>query len=662
MKPRFYYTLIVLLCCCYSGASTVDVRQSISRDTVLDINTRSQSITGLSASIRINETSPSHFVRIVLEDTNGRHYLVAESYKEIAEPEKTSYSDYSDETAYLSDIHPKSLKVFVRNASVDIRSLDLSTGKRQNTLSADEVDSIRRQTVQRKVDLINRYNNAHLKLWSAGVTKLSMMPFEDKMQALGFDISDNTGGFEYYDGGIFEVGERKGNVPNSFGHNRTNFPDRFDWTDRHGKNLMTSIKGQGNSNYCCAFASAACAEALVNLYYNQKIDLDLSELGMANCCPSYAINRYKDGLHITDVPKYLRDTGACDESSYPFLDNPNDTLCRSSQINPQYTLKIADYWYTEGSYNYEDSIKRLLINYGPLLSGFSVAYDSLNLIHPEYGRSHAMALVGYGTIHEGDLIRIIKGDHYSSDPIESVSTYTQYLYAPADLEEQIFFKFKNSNNTYPNDDIDGYMYLMFNDLYYMIPPVCFYLPLTITDSQTGQPMYTDADIVCEDADGDGYYNWGLRDSKPAGCPSWIPDIKDGDDADSTRAEMDDHGNPLEIPFCTPWTLTNDYTIYAPDEMLLAYVIVPSGKTLTITGTVMCLGNTNITVQSGGSLVVDGGILANAALNLTSGSSVTVKNGGIIYSRASQPFTAPVGCIVNVEKGEINGPYKKMPAQ
>ena len=97
-------------------------------------------------------------------------------------------------------------------------------------------------------------------------------------------------------------------------------------------------------------------------------------------------------------------------------------------------------------------------------------------------------------------------------------------------------------------------------------------------------------------------------------------------------------------------------------MLYDSFTVPYGRTLTITGSTMCMGNSTITVQSGGSLIIDGGILANAAIVLYPNSTVTIENGGAIYTRPGYDFYAPLGCVVEVEEGSINGPYKKLPSQ
>ena len=71
-----------------------------------------------------------------------------------------------------------------------------------------------------------------------------------------------------------------------------------------------------------------------------------------------------------------------------------------------------------------------------------------------------------------------------------------------------------------------------------------------------------------------------------------------------------------------------------------------------------IGCASITVESGGKLVIDGGVWANAKLNLNSGSEIIIKNGGKIYLSASRTFNAPLGCLVMIENGEINGPYIK----
>ena len=126
--------------------------------------------------------------------------------------------------------------------------------------------------------------------------------------------------------------------------------------------------------------------------------------------------------------------------------------------------------------------------------------------------------------------------------------------------------------------------------------------------------------------------------------------------------MNEYGHISGIRPGETVTLTNDYTINSSNVMLYDSFIIPNGRTLTITGSTMCMGNNTITVQNGGSLIIDGGVLANAAIILSSNSTVRVENGGIIYIRPGCDFSAPLGCVVEIEEGSINGPYKKTPSQ
>ena len=161
--------------------------------------------------------------------------------------------------------------------------------------------------------------------------------------------------------------------------------------------------------------------------------------------------------------------------------------------------------------------------------------------------------------------------------------------------------------------------------------------------------HSDLDILCEDADGDGFYFWGIGD-RPAHCPSWVPDEPDGDDSDINYGPLDEYGH-LE-------QLTCGYTINTPtahtgNQTLTCRIGIVNGGVLTITGTATMSGNAKIRVCEGGTLIVDGGIIQNADLVLVPGCTVVLRNGGIINMAAGKTFEAPVGVAVNIESGEIN---------
>jgi len=64
------------------------------------------------------------------------------------------------------------------------------------------------------------------------------------------------------------------------------------------------------------------------------------------------------------------------------------------------------------------------------------------------------------------------------------------------------------------------------------------------------------------------------------------------------------------------------------------------------------GSCIIIVENGGQLIVDGGTIQDACLQLRIGSSMTIRNGGGIKMRSNCNFDAPQGAIVNIEYGSI----------
>ena len=61
----------------------------------------------------------------------------------------------------------------------------------------------------------------------------------------------------------------------------------------------------------------------------------------------------------------------------------------------------------------------------------------------------------------------------------------------------------------------------------------------------------------------------------------------------------------------------------------------------------------IYVYGGGTLIVDGGVINDAIINLYSSSTLNILNNGIINMQQNQNFVAPVGAIVNISEGQVN---------
>ena len=78
----------------------------------------------------------------------------------------------------------------------------------------------------------------------------------------------------------------------------------------------------------------------------------------------------------------------------------------------------------------------------------------------------------------------------------------------------------------------------------------------------------------------------------------------------------------------------------------------NGGKLTIKDMINLYGNCIIYVENGGQLIIDGGTLQDACLQLGYGSSLTIRNKGIIKMRSNCNFDSPQGAVVNVEYGSI----------
>ena len=601
-----------------SSVSRNRIDTTITNSTIIKPFSKGSVISGLSISGKI-DAQEDFLVRVILQDNTGKEYVVMELYDELYTKDYSSFSDYCEETALLDNVQPSQLKIVVRNAELTLSEMQWSNNQ-SLSLGTKTIHSkkeiLRKQQLQSVVDRINLYNEQRGKLWRAGITNLSLQSFDVKKRMLGITDNDCSEGLEYYAGGIIDLGHYDANTVMQM-RTSTDYVESFDWRNRHGKNWLTPVKNQGNSNYCVAFSTVACTEAMLNLYYNKITNVILSEQEVA-CCAEGDSTYYK-GMHADIVLSYLQSHGVCDSISYPFIDQP-DQPCRSDSITPNELVKINGY-YNNGCYF--SNIKNALINKGPLVSGYYLGS----------GGGHSMLMVGYGTVHEGDTFQIFWNDHFSN------SNYTVPANNP--YEGWIYFIFKNSKGTNWYGSPDGYMYILFNNLSNLSYPYSETYPFTTLH-------FTDADIICEDADGDGYYFWGLG-TKPAHCPSWAPETSDGDDSNINYGPMDNYGNLVSLP---EGITINTAVTFSTDSTITKRIGIVENGILTITGTTTLAGDSKIRVCEGGILIVDGGTVNNAKIDLVPGCHITVRNNGTINMAASEDFSAPQGAVVEVESGTI----------
>ena len=193
---------------------------------------------------------------------------------------------------------------------------------------------------------------------------------------------------------------------------------------------------------------------------------------------------------------------------------------------------------------------------------------------------------------------------------------------------------------------EGYLYVIFHSDNHIDD---FYYPTGSVQSL----HYTDADILCEDRDGDGYFNWGITDSIPPTLPSWGMRLKDGDDSDDLKGPMDQYG------YCTVLSLnsgihhiTSPLTMDEETYIRNSIRLTGNGK-LIVTALIHFYRGATITLESGTVLEVDGGCLKNIIIDAEPGSSIIIKNGGsILVNKQHGEFDIPLGVNLDVSEGVI----------
>ena len=592
---------------------------------------------GISIDGELSIIQEDYLVRVLVTEKDGREYLVMESYKEIQGNIPAQFEDYGEETYLTNGLNLDSIKIFTRGASLHIKAIrylsDAIALEKNNNLEV-LMGERRNKAIMSKIEKINEYNERHHLLWRADKTWLSQQSYGTKKRLLGVKDNCSTRGIEYYAGGIIEIDDMEQTVQPL--RTDTAYVENFDWRNRHGKNWMTHVKHQGNSNCCFLFACVGAVEALTNLYYNQKLDLNLSEQELISC--SGLPNPYYNGTpsDMMYLPlNYLVNHGVCDSLSYPFANAPYQS-CLSGSIPPYELISISGYSQVNSGIIDENHIKNAIINHGPLVSG----------VRSPVWMNHAMVLVGYGVLQAGDTIYHHLGYDYDTH------TYFHDKYLTVDEDDprigRTYMVYKSSYGFTDNDCNLGYMYVIHNN-YNTSLVNTYYLEAPITSLH-----YSSNNIVCEDADGDGYYFWGISSNKPSNCPSWVPNEPDGNDSNYQYGPMDSHGNleDLELRALQTTHTVTDVT-YTSRAYFYTTTCVCSMSKLTIKSTITIYGNAKIIVEQNGELVIDGGELQNADIELNVGSKLVLKNGGTIKMRNGKNFYAPIGASVTIEEGEIN---------
>jgi C1A family cysteine protease len=396
---------------------TTPISQTFKENTEIDLKL-DKPINAFSVTGNATLLSEAGLVRIILVDADKHEYLVYEINNLLVENKKQiDFENTCEETCvFEKPITAVSMKIQVEDATLKLTSVNTVPEDKSFTEIKD-IKSYKQEILKTQNQTkIEKYNSAQ-KSWTAGETSVSNLSYEEQKRL--FTREDGTipeylpnlQGFLYYKGGIFTLKETSSNsktVDDTTIQPPINppeaepdyiLPDSWDWRNVHGENWNTSIKNQGAVGTCWAFAMMGALEAQINVYYNQHLNLNLSEQMAVDCffndfpgypgslsqCTDYQGMDYICRIAIHGIP---------DENCSPYLERNYDSglYCSLNYTCSNWNERT---WKNNSSENMgvslvnltdykklKDSFKKALITKGPYQTGIQ-------------SMGHSMVLVGY---------------------------------------------------------------------------------------------------------------------------------------------------------------------------------------------------------------------------------------------------------------------------
>lgn len=557
----YFYVLI-------SISQTISIDTTFTTDGVIYPFSQGDTSYGIKMSGDIVLNSDTSLVRVIFTDSDSTEYMVYEAYPLISTKSSFSVNDIYDETFCLDELTPYSIRVEIINASLTIDEIVVSN--EQCTNAESDRYAAKRSLDSKKTDTLNLRIADFGMDWIASDNSEVAMYYEQKVVLHGEKY--NLRGYDYYGGGVYEVA----GIMNYSAENSA-YVKYYDWRSRHdasdtssmywdnqfdNSGWLTPKSSQGNCNSCWVFGPIAVFEGLVNLYYNKHLDFNLSEQYLFSCS-AYAT--CESGGEPDSAFSTAIDHGVKTEDCFPYGGENADIFNCNDTCDYSDTLVFADTLIGIMKSNL-DSLKKALINYGPLSVVVDVEGSAMD---------HAMALVGYKTDYQ-----------------DSVAIW--------------IFKDSRSSHFYEEKHRDG-----------LIKEVrAVLVPLEIFDTNSSHHY----DVNCFDKDGDGYYWWGIG-AKPDTCPD-CPDQPDCNDNDALIGPCDSFFNELcNYQYESGSIHIDNDTVWASDQIIENTIIVDSGYSLTIRSEIKFVKQSGIIVRPGGELNLYGATLTRVCYDLWDGIEV-----------------------------------------
>ena len=589
-------------------SKALGIHKFVERDTTLFIDIRND-IKALYISGHITlYDSINSYLRIVLQDCNDMEYMVYETYSLICDSKETDITNTALETKFLEGVRPKCLKIKVVNSRLRLDEVSFVEGSVDTWKKRLQLEADYKRQASSVVAILNNQLRTKNCTWRAGVTDVSLMTYEEKKQLFGGDVPP-LAGLEHYKTGVFvmpDFGDAYSVHEDASNHNRsTNMVKEWDWRNRHGKNWLTPAKNQWLCESCWAFAAIGFLEAYINLYYNRLLNYDLSEQELVSCCTE--ANGCNGGLSYKGL-NYISQNGVVMDTCFRYI-NPQNRICTDKCSNPLEVISLNNLSYVD-RYS-TDEIKRHLFK-SPLTAKV-------------YGIQHEMVLIGYKYLEAGVTIDLCE---------DNLTHPSHYVISEGDsLEDQTAWLFKNSWGNSWGDNGFGYL----------LPRYSFISALSV-EAKISSLIYSDNDIDVTDADGDGYYFWGVGD-RPASLPSWVPILQDGDDSNENYGPLDycGHLSIIDVDYASPLEITT-YTMWTTPQYFCRNIIVGNGGVLEIKNEIGIHKDCHVEVLEGGKLILNGGSLHNASVIIRDGGEGLLTNNGKISGQSGNTLILENGAL------------------
>lgn len=184
-------------------------------------------------------------------------------------------------------------------------------------------------------------------------------------------------------------------------------PAKFDWRNVNGHSYVTGVKEQKMCSACWALAATSALESRILITsHTPDTDLNLSEQALISCDTD---NLGCRGGWPDKVLSYLQKTGIPLETAAPYSSGETGVNGVCTAAMQQNTYRVTGFEHIEPTV---DSIKRALVQYGPLVAQYVLFEDFMFYESGVYKHLegfiegiHAITIVGYDDAEQSWIVK-----------------------------------------------------------------------------------------------------------------------------------------------------------------------------------------------------------------------------------------------------------------